>query len=227
MLLQVHTNVDFGLEEKVTSYEDQFIESCMSIIMSQKKAIEGREPELLNHLNRQYEEVYKGIATSKKIRKVMPVEEKRIIACLSYLKMLVLNSEKDGMNNLIPHTALHTGTFLGNITVNNAYTNMNLNGHRNRFTVQMYSNATIYQLKQCICNELAWRHDAKENTWVQVPIPHPWTVRITKFSGQTPIRDSDNGKTLAEAGFGPNEVLSVYKKGNQSESKMPLITLGN
>ena len=32
MLLQVHTCVDFGLEDKITMFEDQFIESCMRII---------------------------------------------------------------------------------------------------------------------------------------------------------------------------------------------------
>ena len=40
------------------------------------------------------------------MRKALPVEEKRIIACLSYMKMLVLNSEIDGTHGLIPHSSL-------------------------------------------------------------------------------------------------------------------------
>ena len=157
MLLQVHTNVDFGLEQKITSFEDQFIDSCMSIIKKEKKIIDSRSPEELKTLNESYEQVYKGIATKAKIKKVLPVQEKRIVACLSYLKMLVGNSERDGMNDLIPHTTLQTGTLLGNITINNAYEKMNLNGFRNRFSVQMFSNATVYQLKQRICQELSWQ----------------------------------------------------------------------
>ena len=135
MLLQVHTNVDFGMEEEITSFEDQFIESCLTIIRREKEAIDSRSTEVLQKLNEQFNEVHKGIATQAKIKKVLPVEEKRIVACLSYLKMLVLNSEKDGMNGLIPHTSLHNGEWLGNITINNTYEKMNYNGFRNRFTV--------------------------------------------------------------------------------------------
>lgn len=49
--------------------------------------------------------------------------------------MLVLNSEKDGNHGLFPHSSLNMGTLLENITVNNAYQNMNSNGFRSRFTV--------------------------------------------------------------------------------------------
>ena len=42
MLLQLHTQVDFGLEEKITQFEDQFVQSCMQIIAEQKAAIEVR-----------------------------------------------------------------------------------------------------------------------------------------------------------------------------------------
>lgn len=71
--------------------------------------------------------------------------------------MLVLNSEKDGMNGLIPHTSLHNGEWLGNITINNTYEKMNYNGFRNRFTIQIFRNATVYSLKQKICQELCWQ----------------------------------------------------------------------
>jgi len=46
MLLQVHTSVDFGLEDKITMFEDQFIESCMRIIREQKERIEARSEEV-------------------------------------------------------------------------------------------------------------------------------------------------------------------------------------
>lgn len=82
------------------------------------------------------------------MKKTLPVEEKRIIACLSYLKMLVLNSEKDGTYDLIPHSSLKLGTNLDAITITNAYMDMNSNGFRSRFIVQLYSSSTFYELKK-------------------------------------------------------------------------------
>lgn len=51
MLLQVHTNVDFGMEDEITSFEDQFIESCLSIIKREKLAIDSRSTVVLQKLN--------------------------------------------------------------------------------------------------------------------------------------------------------------------------------
>lgn len=82
MLLQVHTSVDFGLEEKITMFEDQFIASCLQIIERQRDAIESRSEEERKRLNAAYEQVYRGIATPVKLKRVLPVEEKRIVACL-------------------------------------------------------------------------------------------------------------------------------------------------
>ena len=113
MLLQVHTSVDFGLEDQITMFEDQFVESCMRIIGRQTDTIALRSPEERKRHSEAFARVYGGIATPAKLRKVLPVEEKRIIACLSYLRMLVLNSERDGMNGLIPHAALDLGAPLG------------------------------------------------------------------------------------------------------------------
>lgn len=78
----------------------------MRIIAKQKEIIEARSPERIKELNDAYEPIYRGITTPAKLKKVLPVEESRIISCLSYIKMLVLNSERDGMNGIIPHSAL-------------------------------------------------------------------------------------------------------------------------
>lgn len=48
----------------------------------------------------------------------LPVEERRILKCLTYVKMLISNSEKDGTHNLKPHSALAQGEYLRDITVN-------------------------------------------------------------------------------------------------------------
>ena len=48
LLLQLHTNVDFGMEDKVPIFEDQFIESCRNIINEQVKRIQNRTQEELD-----------------------------------------------------------------------------------------------------------------------------------------------------------------------------------
>lgn len=121
----------------------------MQIIKSQKEAIAGRSEEARKKQSQQYEQLYsKSQPTPAKLKKVLPGEEKRIIACLSYLKMLVLNSEKDGMHGLIPHTALDQGSVLDAVSITNAYEMMNFNGFRARFPLgPISSNLTVYQLK--------------------------------------------------------------------------------
>jgi len=37
LLLQLHTQVDFGMEQQISQFEDQFIESCFKIISEQNK----------------------------------------------------------------------------------------------------------------------------------------------------------------------------------------------
>lgn len=42
LLLQLHTNVDFGMEELVPQFEDQYIRSCMRLISEQSSLIDAR-----------------------------------------------------------------------------------------------------------------------------------------------------------------------------------------
>jgi len=60
-----------------------------------------------------------------------------------------------------------------------------------------------------------------------VPPPHPWTIKLTSFASQVRIEDSDNGRTLGELNFKANETLSIFKKGTQAVSAMPLLTKEN
>lgn len=39
LLLQVHTNVDFGLEHKIPVAEEQFVQSCINMIRQETDAI--------------------------------------------------------------------------------------------------------------------------------------------------------------------------------------------
>ena len=140
--------------------------------------------------------------------------------------MLVLNSERDGTHNLIPHSALDRGKVFDQIAVNCCYTDFNVNGHRQRLMIKIFSNATLYELKQTICQQMAYKQ-VSDNNWEQQPIPHPWTLRVVKTLGNTTLKDTDNGKTLSELGFKSDTQLQVFKKGAQSVSKMPLLTPEN
>lgn len=66
-----------------------------------------------------------------------------------------------------------------------------------------------------------------DGSWETVTAPHPWTLRVCRYSSTQDIRETDNGKTLGELGFKPNETLNVFKKGIQSTSTMPLLTMEN
>ena len=45
MLLQLHTQVDFDIEDMITSFEDQFVQSCVQLIKKEKAKIESRSAE--------------------------------------------------------------------------------------------------------------------------------------------------------------------------------------
>lgn len=42
LLLQLHTNVDFGMEDRIPNFEDQFLASCFRLIHEQSEKIKLR-----------------------------------------------------------------------------------------------------------------------------------------------------------------------------------------
>lgn len=42
LLLQLHTNLDFGMEHLIPQFEDQFVSSCLQIIKEQRTAVSQR-----------------------------------------------------------------------------------------------------------------------------------------------------------------------------------------
>lgn len=93
----------------------------------------------------------KGYYIKTQTVKLLPIEEKRILKCLRYLKMLIQNSEKDGTHNLLPHSALTQGEEL-TLTINNT---TKIPGTRSKFTYRCFSNITLYQLKCDLANRIA------------------------------------------------------------------------
>ena len=45
LLLQLHTDVDYGMENQIPTFEDYFIESCFKIIRAQSEVIDARTKE--------------------------------------------------------------------------------------------------------------------------------------------------------------------------------------
>lgn len=104
LLLQLHTNLDFGMEHLIPQFEDQFVSSCLQIIKEQRAAIAQRTDAVNEEIALRLTNV-KGYYIQSSTRRNLPVEEKRIIRCLSYIQMLIKNSEKDGTRTLVPHSA--------------------------------------------------------------------------------------------------------------------------
>lgn len=57
-------------------------------------------------LFKDYNEKKQKTFYSVALKNVLPLEEKRILSCIKYIKMLIESSEKDGLRDLIPHKGL-------------------------------------------------------------------------------------------------------------------------
>lgn len=134
--------------------------------------------------------------------------------------MLIKNSEKDGTRTLVPHSAQSQGEWLGNITVNNSFKTGT--GYRTKIQMACYSNVTLYEFKSMIAFQIAQK-TLSDGTIVFDTPAHPQTISINRYSTSSTIKDSENGSTLAELRFRPNEVLTVSTKSYYAASKVPLL----
>jgi hypothetical protein len=70
----------------------------------------GRTEEQTNILYKDYiEQRKKASYNTLALKERLPLEEKRILSCIKYIKMLIESSEKDGLRDLIPHKGLVQG----------------------------------------------------------------------------------------------------------------------
>jgi hypothetical protein len=77
-----------------------------------------------------------------------------------------------------------------------------------RIELSLYNNRTIYDIKRII------------GAVNKVPAEY---VRLIRFSTTSEIKDIDNGKTLADLGFKPNESLIANKQNLGNIPKAPLL----
>ena len=103
LLLSLHTALDFGMEDRVAIFEDEFIASCFKIIREQMAVADERSEEQWQNLNTFYQS--QGYLSNDKWQQVLPVQEKRIIRCINYLLMVISFSERESTRDLVPHAA--------------------------------------------------------------------------------------------------------------------------
>ena len=152
LLLSLYTNVDFGMEHLISYFEDQFIEKCCKIIDEQLEMIEKRTVEEQERINEALQKAY-GVGTwvnAETVKKVLHQEELRIIRVLSYLKMLVYHSERDGTNGLRPHSSLVNSTKLVGLKIVNSVNAWSSTEFKKKVEVDVDSGITLFEFKKII-----------------------------------------------------------------------------
>jgi len=115
-------------------------------------------------------------------------------------------SELKGTAGLTQQRSLLKGDLLNKISVTNSVSYNKTIGKR--IELSLYSNRTVYDIKRII------------GAVNKVPAEY---VRLIRFSTASEIKDVDNGKTLADLGFKPNESLIANKQSLGNIPKAPLL----
>ena len=160
LLIQIYTNLDSSLMERLSEFESEYIEHCINSIRENLQNIERRTPE-------EKEAVLKAIALTDK--KKLMFYETRIRLAMKCITRLIQNSEKEGTFGLVSHRAFAQGTLIPDIFVDNEFNYAPNNGYQKSFKLHLKSNMTIQQVKKMVCKELAHKKVQK----IQEVPPHP------------------------------------------------------
>ena len=151
---------------------------------------------------------------------MLPPEEKKIIRTLYLVKELVKMSEKDGPIQLSTLSSLQKGEWLSSLQINNSLkSGMD---YFPKIDLACYSNITIWELKKVIGVNVSRMQDANGHCFFDQPV-HPASIRLYRYAGAVDIKDTDNGKTLAELNFKANESLTAFRKNLYVGSREPLL----
>ena len=135
------------------------------------------------------------------------VKSEQIISVLKIFDEFLSQSEKKGTTGLKQQRSLLKGELLDKISINNSVSYNKLIGRR--IEVSMYSNATVYDIKRVI------------GAINKVPAEYVRLIRGASTTNE--IKDIDNGKTLADLSFKPNESLTATKQNMGNVPKAPLM----
>ena len=106
---------------------------------------------------------------------------------------------------------------------------------RQRIEIGIDSNATVWDLKKLIGEEVVKRSLDGGKTYDYYPEPeapegspavkpiHPATIRLFQMATTQDLRDTSNGCTLKEMKFKSNENIGAFKKSDVRHRKAPIL----
>lgn len=161
--------------------------------------------------------------TSSVLRKVLPPEEKKIKKYLSLIKELIRNSEKDGTMGIKSHAGLFKGEYLPHLQVTNSIKTGS--AFPQKLELGLYSNTSVWELRKLIGERVSRAYASHDGNgaYIQETPCHPASIRIYRHTGCTDLKDQENGKTLAELKFKPNEQLTAYRRTIFPSAKVSLL----
>jgi hypothetical protein len=134
------------------------------------------------------------------------LKSQQIISVLKIFGEFLAQSERKGTTGLKQQRSLLKGELLGKISISNSVSYNKLIGRK--IELSLYSNSTVYDIKRIV------------GAINKVPAEY---VRLIRYSNTSEIKDIDNGKTLAELNFKPNESLMANKQNLGNVPKAPLM----
>lgn len=140
------------------------------------------------------------------VNKSEETKSNQIVSVLKVFDEFISQSERKGTTGLKQQRSLLKGELLDKIVINNLVSYNKTIGRR--FELALYSNATVYDIKRIV------------GAVNKVPAEY---VRLVRSSTTSEIKDMDNGKTLADLAFKPNEVLIANKQNTANVPKAPLL----
>jgi hypothetical protein len=74
------------------------------------------------------------------------------------------------------------------IKITNGYNLSQNQGHQQNFTIEVFSNETVFSLRKRIAHELSWmkKPDGERR---QGEVPHPMSLRINRYQGSVTLKD--------------------------------------
>lgn len=229
LLISLHHGVAADLRDRIPDFDDIFIDRIFQIIEEQIPLIKARSPEDRDQFQAALAGLSAYASTIQQLR-VTPPEERKIVRSLFLLRQMIRASEKDGTHGLRPHSALSRGTLLTAIQVSNSINQSQ--GFRSRFEIAMDSNATVWELKRRIGEEVMKTSRDEGKTWAIHPKEgeteplkpfHPAYIRLFQMQGAKDIQDLNHGSTLSELNFKNNETLGAFKKSIKITQRKALI----
>lgn len=125
-------------------------------------------------------------------------DQHTIIRVIEIIKNIIFETEKKGTGDVKPHNALLKGELLENILIKYKTQPKNKN-----IMMRIYSNATVWEFKKEVAKQLGLAPK-----YLKLEIGH-----------NTVIKDTENGKTLAQLAMQSNDQINAYKI--QVEEEVP------